>query len=119
MIGGNIDRILKAADVVSEVRKAFEKIQQLEAGQRHFADALVAIDARVRELEAGLREGRSEIKLSAVQAAQDTVNSAQGPLYQRLLDIEVRLVRVAGDLESTRWHDGTAGRGASPSPDTG
>jgi hypothetical protein len=83
------------------------------------ADALVAIDARVRELEAGLREARSEIKLSAVQAAQDTVNAAKGQLYQRLLDIEMRLVRVAGDLEAARWHDSTASRGASPSPDTG
>ena len=61
------ETILKAADLISEVRRAFAKIENLESGQKHIADALVALDKRVRELEAGLREAKAEIMLEAIR----------------------------------------------------
>ncbi len=102
MIGSSIERVLKAADVISDVRKAFEKINNLETAQRSLADAIHSIDIRVRELEAGLREAKAEIKLSAVKAAQATVNGAQGQIYQRMIDLEVKLTRINDDLVAIR-----------------
>ena len=98
MIGGGVDKILKAADVISETRKAFEKIANLEEGQKRLADTLAALDGRVRELEAGLREAKSDIKLEAVKEAQATVNGSQGQIYQRMVDIETRLSGIKSDI---------------------
>lgn len=98
MIGTSIEKVLKAADIISEIRKAFEKIQNLEIGQRSLADALDALEARVRELEASLREAKAEIKLAAVEAAQQTangaINGAQGQLFQKMVDLEVQITRM-------------------------
>ena len=102
MLGSSVEKIIKAADVISEVRKAFEKIQNLESGQKALADAVGALDVRVRELEAGLREARAEIKLEAVKEAQATVNGAQGQIYQRMVDIETRLAGAREDLDKLR-----------------
>jgi uncharacterized phage infection (PIP) family protein YhgE len=102
MIGSSIEKVLKAADVISEVRSAFEKIQNLETGQKALAETLVSLDVRVRELEAGLREAKSDIKLAAVEAAQQTVNGAQGQIYQRMVDLEVKVSRVSDSLTEVR-----------------
>lgn len=102
MIGSSIEKVLKAADVISEVRKAFEKINNLETGQKAVAEALQAVESRVRELEASLREAKSDIKLAAVEAAQGTVNGAQGQIYQKMLDIEIRLARTSDHIDALR-----------------
>lgn len=96
-----LETILKAADLISDIRKAFAKIENLEQGQRQLADAVSSLDRRVREVEAGLREARAEIKLDAVKETQSIVNGAQGQLYQELRTIAVevdRLKREAGAI---------------------
>ena len=102
MIGASLEKVLKAADVISEIRKAFEKIQNLETGQKSLADALGALDGRVRELEAGLRETRSELELAAVEAAQRTVNGAQGQIYQRMVDLEIKVSKTSDGIVELR-----------------
>ena len=89
-----IDTILKAADLISEIRRAFIKIENLESGQKHLADALTALDKRVRELEAGLREAKADIKFEAIKEAQMIVNSVQWQLYQRLNEVSIGLDRL-------------------------
>lgn len=89
-----MDAILKAADVISETRRAFAKIENLERNQVDLSNALAALDKRVRELEAGLREARADIKLEAVKETQAIVNSVQGQLYQELRSITVAVDRL-------------------------
>ena len=98
---GSIDTILKAADLISDTRKAFAKIENLERSHKDLADAL-ALDRRVRELEAGLREARAEIKLEAVKETQSIVNSVQGQLYRELREISVTVERLSGDAGAGR-----------------
>lgn len=92
-----LETILNAADLISDVRNAFSKIDSLEKSQKDIADALVRLDARVRELEAGLREARSDIKLEAVKEAQGIVNSVQSGLYSELLKLSVQVNNIASN----------------------
>jgi len=89
------ETILKAADLIADVRRAFAKIENLEQGQRQLADAVASLDRRVREVEAGLREARAEIKLEAVKETQAIVNSVQGQLYGELRQLAVQVDRLA------------------------
>lgn len=86
-----LDAILSAADLISDIRKAFSKIDSLESSQKNLADALLRLDTRVRELEAGLREAKSEIKLEAVKEAQGIVNSVQSNLYSEIKGLSVQM----------------------------
>lgn len=90
-----LDTILKAADLISEIRRAFGKIENLEAGQKHLADAIASLDKRVRELEAGLREAKAEIKYEAIKETQSIVNSVQGEIYREIKDVSVALDRLS------------------------
>jgi predicted RNase H-like nuclease (RuvC/YqgF family) len=105
MVG--IDTILKAADLISEIRRAFTKIENLESGQKHLADALSALDKRVRELEAGLREAKAEIKFEAIKETQSIVNSVQGHLYQRINEVSISLDRLSRNTRSLNPPDNT------------
>ena len=89
-----IETILKAADLIAEIRRAFVKIENLEAGQKQLTEVLGALDKRVRELEAGLREARSEIKLEAVKETQSILNSVQGRMYEEIKDVAIALDRL-------------------------
>lgn len=93
MVAG-FESILKAADLIADVRKAFSKIEDLQEGQRQLARAVETLDRRVREVEAGLRETRAEVKLDAVREAQSIVNAVQGRLYGELRDISVAVDRL-------------------------
>ena len=90
-----IKTILDAADLIADVRNAFSKIEHLEAGQKRLLEVLEAQDRRIRELEAGLREARSDIRLDAVKETQSIVNAVQGRLYE-----EIRALSVAVDRMS-------------------
>ncbi len=41
---------LNAADLISEIRGLSAKVESLENGQKHLADALTALDKRIQEL---------------------------------------------------------------------
>lgn len=88
------ESILKAADLIADIRKAFAKIENLEQGQRRLADAVETLDRRVREVEAGLREARAEIKLDAVKETQAIVNGVQGQLYGELRSLAITVDRL-------------------------
>lgn len=92
------ESILKAADLIADIRKAFAKIENLEQGQRRLADAVETLDRRVREVEAGLREARAEIKLDAVKETQAIVNSVQGQLYGELRGLAVAVDRLGRSI---------------------
>mgnify|MGYP001059419007 CR=1 FL=1 len=93
-----LDAILKAADLIADVRKAFGKIENLEQGQRQLADAVELLDRRLREVEAGLREARAEIRLDAVKETQTIVNGVQGQLYHELRSLAVSVDRLGRDV---------------------
>ena len=86
-----IETILNAAELISDIRKAFLRIEKLEESQRSLADAMHRLDGRVRELEAELRVAKSEIRLDAVKEAQSIVNSVQSNLYSEIRDISIQL----------------------------
>jgi hypothetical protein len=88
------ESILKAADLIADVRKALTKIEELQDGQRQLANAVETLDRRVREVEAGLREARAEIKLDAVKETQTIVNAVQGQLYGELRSLALTLDRL-------------------------
>jgi chromosome segregation ATPase len=88
------ESILKAADLIAEIRRAFAKIENLEQGQRRLADAVESLDRRVREIEAGMREARAEIKLDAIKESQTIVNAVQGQLYGELRRLAVTVDRL-------------------------
>jgi len=92
------ESILKAADLIADIRKAFAKIENLEQGQRRLADAVETLDRRVREVEAGLREARAEIKLDAVKETQAIVNSVQGQLYGEMRGLAVAVDRLGRSI---------------------
>lgn len=96
-----IETILGAADLISDVRRAFSRIEALEKSQKDVADALLRLDARVRELEAGLREAKSDIKLEAVKEAQGIVNSVQSSLYSQLRDLSVEMKSLSENSKFT------------------
>jgi peptidoglycan hydrolase CwlO-like protein len=100
-----IENILKAADLISEIRKAFTKIENLENGQKYLADAVSALDKRVRELEAGLREAKAEIKFEAIKETQSIVNSVQGHLYQEIKQVAIDLNRLNQNPSLGRYVD--------------
>lgn len=107
-----LDTILSAADLISDIRKAFTRIESLESSQKDLAEAMTRLDARVRELEAGLREARSDIKLEAVKEAQSIVNSVQSSLYSEIKDLSIQ---VHGLSNGGLIH-GAAGKPASLQP---
>jgi hypothetical protein len=90
-----LETILKAADLIADIRKAYAKLENLEQGQRQLADALAALDRRVRELEGGLRETRAEIRLEAVKETQAIVNGVQGQHYEELRRLAIQVDRIA------------------------
>ncbi len=89
-----LESILKAADLIADVRKAFSKIESLERGQRELLEACSALDRRVGEIEAGLREARAEIKLDAVKETEAIVNGVQGQLYGELRNFALAVDRL-------------------------
>lgn len=89
-----LDSILKAADLIADIRKAFSKIEDLQESQRQLARAVETLDRRVREIEAGLRETRAEVKLDAIKEAQGIVNAVQGQLYGELRSLAVTVDRL-------------------------
>lgn len=89
-----LDTILNAADLISDVRRVFAKIENLESGQKQLADELSLLADRVRELEAGLREAKAEIKLDAHKQAQSIVNAAQSQLYNDIKNLTLQVDRL-------------------------
>lgn len=114
------ESILKAADLIADIRTAFSKIDDLQDGQRQLARAVETLDRRVREVEAGLRETRAEAKLDAIKEAQSIVNAVQGQLYGELRDLSVAVDRLGREgrlaLETTT-SVAAEGQGASDGRD--
>ncbi len=67
----------------------------MEDGQKQIVDALSTLDQRVRELEAGLREAKSDIRLEALRETQNAVNGVQGIMYEKIVDLSVRVDRLS------------------------
>jgi predicted RNase H-like nuclease (RuvC/YqgF family) len=115
-----LETILKAADLIADVRKAFSKIENLEQGQRQLADAVAALDRRLREQEASLREARAEIRLDAVKETQAIVNGVQGQLYNELRSLAVSVDRLGRAASAEpRLVSNAAGAGDGKASDGG
>ena len=96
-----LESILKAADMIADIRKALSKIDELQDGQRQLARAVETLDRRVREVESGLRETRAEIKLDAVKETQTIVNAVQGQLYGELRSLALTVDRLGREPMAT------------------
>jgi hypothetical protein len=115
-----LDAILKAADLIADVRKAFSKIENLEQGQRQLAGAVEALDRRLREQEASLRESRAEIRLDAVKETQAIVNGVQGQIYHELRSLAVSVDRLGRAASAEpRLVSNAAGAGDGKASDGG
>jgi hypothetical protein len=88
---GGMEKILNAADLISEVRKTFARLEGLETSIKDLADATVRLDTRLREVEAGLREAKAEICLEAVKETQGIVNSVQAAVFSQIMDTNLKL----------------------------
>lgn len=93
-----VTAVLDAADYISEVRNALAKMKTLEQGQKLIVTELSELEKRVRELEASLREAKSDIRLEAVKETQTIVNAVQGQLYGRITDVSVEIDRIKRHL---------------------
>lgn len=61
---------------------------------KRMLEVIESQDRRLRELEAGLREARSDIRLDAVKETQAIVNSVQGNLYEEIRALAVKVDRI-------------------------
>lgn len=91
-----LETILNAADFISQLRGALARIDNLETGSKVLADANSALEKRVRELEALLREAKSEIRLEAVKETHTAINAVQGQFNQDLRELAVKVDRLEG-----------------------
>ena len=62
--------VFDAAELITDVRNVFTNIAKLEEGQKLLVDQLALLDGRVRELEAGLKVAKAEIKVDALKETQ-------------------------------------------------
>jgi predicted nucleic acid-binding Zn-ribbon protein len=106
------ETMLTIAEAITDGHRAFAKIENLEHGQKALADAPSALEKRVRELEAGLREAKAETKLEAIRETQSIVNSVPGHLYQEIKQVSIGFDRLKyGSAPSEETARGT---GAPP-----
>lgn len=89
-----IKTIVEAAELIAEVRSAFARIESLQEAQKKMMDVIEQQDKRIRELEASLREVRSEVKFEALKETQSIVNAVQGQLYSEIKNLSVAVDRM-------------------------
>ncbi|WP_026606333.1 hypothetical protein [Methylocapsa acidiphila] len=56
VVTATMETILDAADLIADTRRAAAKIEMLESAQKQLAEAISALDQRLRDLEGGRRD---------------------------------------------------------------
>lgn len=90
-----IKSIIDAAELITDVRAVFSKIEELRDAQKSIVDVIEKQDKRLRELEASFRELKSETKFEAIKETQAIVNAVQGQLYNEIRTLSLNLDRLA------------------------
>lgn len=89
-----IKTIVEAAELIAEVRSAFAKIESLQEAQKQMMSVIESQDKRLRELEASVREVRSEVKFEALKETQNIVNAVQGQIYNEIKSLSIAVDRM-------------------------
>jgi uncharacterized protein YeeX (DUF496 family) len=106
------EKIAKAAQDLADHLQIIENVKALQTAQKEMADAIRALDDRVRSIEIDMRAMKAEIRLDAIREVQTLVNAVQGGLNQRIEDIAVKLALVAH--ETTPGAIGVRAREGAP-----
>lgn len=85
------DKIARAAKELAEHLQVIENIKSLQEAQKTLADAVNALDQRLRNLEIELKLIRADIRVDALRETQNIVNSVQGGLNQRIEDLAIKV----------------------------
>jgi hypothetical protein len=71
-----------------------ENVKALQLAQKEIANAVAALDVRLRRIEAELLVVKAETKLEAVKETQQMLNAVQGAFHEKLTDLTVRIAHV-------------------------
>ncbi|MBY6241722.1 hypothetical protein [Methylosinus sp. Sm6] len=85
------DKIAQAAKELAEHLQVIETIKSLQESQKKLADAVNALDQRLRSLEVELKVVRADVRVDALRETQNIVNSVQGGLNQRIEDLAIKV----------------------------
>lgn len=85
------DKIAQAAKELAEHLQVIENIKSLQEAQKKLADAIAALDQRLRNVEGELKVIRAEVRVDALRETQNIVNSVQGGLNQRIEDLAIKV----------------------------
>jgi len=99
-------KIAEAAKDLADYLQILESIKSLQAGQKQIADAIRALDDRIRGLEIELKVSKSEAKVDALRETQSIVNAVQGGLNQRLEDLAVKVAVIERDVSRRHMESG-------------
>ncbi len=87
-------KIAQTAQEIADHLMLVENVKALQQGQKEMADAIAALDTRLRHIEADIRAVKSEAKFEAVKETQQMLNSVQGAFHEKLTDLTVRVAHV-------------------------
>lgn len=85
------DKIAQAAKELAEHLQVIENIKSLQEGQKKLADAINALDQRLKCVELELKLIRADVRVDALRETQNIVNSVQGGLNQRIEDLAIKV----------------------------
>ena len=94
----------------------------LQQAQKEIANAISALDSRIRNMEADMRALKAETKFDALKETQQMINAVQGAFNDKLTDVSVRLSRVENEHPSGASRlinfskEGIARSGEDPTP---
>ncbi|MBU3889060.1 hypothetical protein FM996_11570 [Methylosinus sporium] len=96
------DKIARAARELAEHLQIIENIKSLQEAQKQLADAIGALDQRLRLLEVELKVIRADVRVDALRETQNIVNSVQGGLNQRIEDLAIKVALMEKGASAPR-----------------
>jgi cell fate (sporulation/competence/biofilm development) regulator YmcA (YheA/YmcA/DUF963 family) len=88
------EQIGKTAQEIADHLMLVENVKALQQGQKEMANAIAALDDRIRKIEAGMIVVKAEAKFEAIRETQQMLNSVQGAFHEKLTDLTVRVAQV-------------------------
>jgi cell fate (sporulation/competence/biofilm development) regulator YmcA (YheA/YmcA/DUF963 family) len=94
MISFSREKIGKTAQEIADHLMLVENVKALQQAQKEMANAIAALDDRIRKMEADMRAVKAEAKFEAIKETQQMLNSVQGAFHDKLTHLTVRIVQV-------------------------